>query len=177
MRRTLLQGLRFGACTGLGIATGDATYACVAALGLASISHFMLAHDLPLHLAAGLFLLYLGARTFYARSDDPRPDPCAARSLTSCYGGSVLLTLTNPPTIISFAAIFAALAPRTGFDGATAAATVAGVFAGSTLWWLLLVTGVGALRHVLDSRARRWLDRMSATVLVVFGVTELKRAT
>ena len=48
---------------GLGIAGGDAIYGLIAALGLVSVSHFMLAYDKPLHIIAGLFLLYLGIRT------------------------------------------------------------------------------------------------------------------
>ncbi len=67
MRRTLAQGWRQGLATGAGIAAGDGVYAGVAVLGLAGLSSFMLAHERPLHLAAGLFLLYLGLRTAFAR--------------------------------------------------------------------------------------------------------------
>src|SRR4051794_13989537 len=64
MRRTLAQGWGQGMAVGLGIALGDAAYGLVAGLGLAGVSSFMLAHQKPLHLAAGLVLLWLGVRAW-----------------------------------------------------------------------------------------------------------------
>jgi len=76
MRRSLVQGPWHGLATGLGIAIGDGVYALVAALGLAGISKFILAHERPLHLAAGLFLIYLGAKVSFARgTHEPRETP------------------------------------------------------------------------------------------------------
>ncbi len=175
MRRTLAQGWRPGLATGAGIAAGDGIYACVAVLGLASLSHFMLAHEQPLHLAAGLFLLYLGLRTAFARRQDtagPAPRVGTARAFAS----ALLLTLTNPPTIIMFAAIFASLAPPGGFQLASAAATAGGVLAGSMLWWCGVVAGVSAVRHAIGRRARRWIDRVAGAALALFGAAEIRRS-
>jgi threonine/homoserine/homoserine lactone efflux protein len=167
-----------GAGTGDGaaIAVGDAIFAGVAALGLAGVSAFMLANQKPLHLAAGLFLLWLGLKTFFKRPEDQaaaRPD---TGSLGGMFAGSVLLTLTNPPTIIMFAAIFAALAPADGFDPLAGAITVAGVFTGSMLWWIGMVAAVSLARHAIGQRARRWIDRVSGAVLAAFGLAEIRRA-
>jgi threonine/homoserine/homoserine lactone efflux protein len=175
MRRSLAQGWRPGLATGAGIAVGDGLYACVAVAGLAGLSHFMLAHERPLHLAAGLFLLYLGLKTAFARragADTPPPVVAAGRAFAS----SVLLTLTNPPTIIMFAAIFASLSPPGGFAPASALATVGGVFAGSLLWWCGMVACVSAVRHAIGARARRWIDRVAGAALALFGIVEVRRA-
>ena len=175
MRRTLAQGWRPGLATGAGIAVGDGLYACVAVAGLAGLSHFMLAHERPLHLAAGLFLLYLGAKTAWARrGGDAATPPVVAAG--RAFGSSVLLTLTNPPTILMFAAIFASLAPPAGFEPASALATVGGVFTGSLLWWCGLVGGVSAVRHAIGAQARRWIDRVAGAALAAFGVVEIRRA-
>lgn len=176
MRRTLTRGLGQGLATGAGIAVGDAVFAGVAALGLAGVSTFMLAHQKPLHLAAGLFLVWLGLKTFLRKPEDEagaRPDK---GSPTATFAGSVLLTLTNPPTIIMFAAIFAALAPAEGFDPLAGALTVAGVFTGSMLWWIGVVGAVSLARHAIGQRARRWIDRVSGAVLAAFGLAEIRRA-
>jgi threonine/homoserine/homoserine lactone efflux protein len=175
MRRTLTRSWRHGLATGFGIAVGDATFAGVAALGLAGVSAFMLAHQKPLHLAAGLFLLWLGFKTF-RRKAVAASEPAETGSLPGLFTGSVLLTLTNPPTIIMFAAMFAALAPATGLDPAGAVATTAGVFTGSLVWWLGVVGVVTAARHAVGRRARLWIDRVSGAVLVLFGVAEVRRA-
>ncbi len=173
MRRSLAQGWRPGLATGAGIAVGDGLYACVAVAGLAGLSHFMLAHERPLHLAAGLFLLYLGVKTAFARRPEALP-PFVATG--RAFASSVLLTLTNPPTIIMFAAIFASLSPPAGFAPASALATVAGVFTGSLLWWCGLVACVSAVRHAIGGRARRWIDRVAGAALALFGVVEVRRA-
>ncbi|WP_334175501.1 LysE family translocator [Pseudoxanthobacter sp.] len=177
MRRTLVQGWRHGLATGLGIAVGDGLYALVAALGLASVSAFVFAYEKPLHAAAGLFLLYLGVKTFLARgADADAPARPVSGTPRGHFASAVLLTLTNPPTIIMFAAIFAALAPASGFEPSAAALTVGGVMAGSMLWWVLLTAVVMAFRHAIGPRVRRWIDRIAGAALAVFGLAELRRA-
>ncbi|MFN3514650.1 MAG: LysE family translocator [Phenylobacterium sp.] len=176
MRRTLTRGWGQGLATGAGIAVGDACFAAVAALGLAGVSAFMLAHQEPLHLAAGLFLIWLGLKTFFRKAEEAEAVRPESASLAGAFAGSVLLTLTNPPTIIMFAAVFAALAPAHGFQPATAAVTVAGVFTGSMLWWIGMVAVVAAARHAVGRRARRWIDRVSGAVLAAFGLAEIRRA-
>ena len=176
MRRTLVTGWGAGFATGLGIATGDAAYASVAALGLAGVSRFMLAWNRPLHAAAGSILLYLGLRMFFARSGAEAAPERPSRSRVAAYASAVLLTLTNPPTIVSFAAIFTVLAPVSDFATYASLAVVAGVLVGSTLWWLGLTATVSLARHALGPRARRRIDVLSGAILACFGAVEIRRA-
>jgi threonine/homoserine/homoserine lactone efflux protein len=177
MRRTLTRGWRPGIAVGGGIATGDALYALVAAFGLAGLSHFMLAHERPLHLAAGLFLLYLGLKTTLASSlESGAAEIGLGKSWVGDFAGAVLLTLTNPPTIIMFAAVFTALTPPAGLAPATAFVTVAGVFTGSLLWWCGVVAGLSTVRRTVGRRVRTWIDRIAGAALAVFGAVELRRA-
>ena len=102
-----------------------------------------------LHLTGGLFLVYLGARTFWEKpieTVDSTATPVPT-GLARSYASTFALTVFNPMTILSFAAIFAGLGLGETGGGYTLASTlVAGVFAGSALWWLLLSTGVGLVR-------------------------------
>jgi threonine/homoserine/homoserine lactone efflux protein len=182
MRRCLGQdgdggtGWRAGLATGAGIALGDACYALVAALGLSGLSGFLLAQERPLHVAAGLFLLYLGLRNGLRRPAAPEAVSGAGRGRPwPAPASALLLTLANPPTILIFAAIFTALAPRGGFDPAVAALTVLGVFTGSMLWWCGLVAALTRLRHRLTPRARLWIDRLAGLFLAGFGLATLRR--
>ena len=96
--------------------------------------------------------------------------------MTSTLGaltGAALLTLANPPTIILFAAVFAGLAPTTGFHPLV---PVGGVFAGSLAWWSAVVAGISAFRRGFSPRARRWIDLGTGLLLAAFGVLELVRA-
>ncbi len=176
MRRTLTQGPRWGLATGAGIAVGDAIYAAVAALGLAGVSAFVLAWERQLHLAAGLFLIWLGLKTFFTKDTDQPAEVGAVSSTGAAFLGSVMLTLTNPPTIIMFAAVFTALAPTSGFEPQVAAATVLGVLVGSMAWWIGVVTVVSGIRHALGRRARLWIDRVAGIVLAALGADQIRRA-
>lgn len=176
MRRTLTEGWTRGLATGAGIAIGDGIYAAVAALGLAGVSAFVLAWETQLHLAAGLFLIWLGLKTVFTKDDGRVAEGRPAPSLSAAFLGSVALTLTNPPTIVMFAAVFTALAPTSGFDPMVALATVGGVFVGSLAWWIGVVTAVSALRHALGRRVRSWIDRVAGVVLAVLGADQIRRA-
>lgn len=176
MRRTLTQGWRWGFATGAGIALGDGIYAAVAALGLAGVSAFVLAWEKQLHLAAGLFLIWLGLKTFFAKDEGRVAEVGAVGSIGAAFLGSVALTLTNPPTIVMFAAVFTALAPTSGFDPLVAAVTVAGVVVGSLGWWIGVVAAVSGLRAALGRRVRLWIDRVSGVVLALLGADQIRRA-
>src|SRR5271154_3976888 len=67
IRRSLADGRRVGLATGLGAATADAAYGCVAGFGLTAISGFLVGRRFWLGLPGGIFLCWLGVRTFLAR--------------------------------------------------------------------------------------------------------------
>lgn len=175
IRRTLADGRLIGFVTGLGAATADFTYGCVAGFGLTAVSSFLLGQRLWIHLLGGLFLCYLGAHTFLARpSERPAAPGAFDLGLGSAYVSTVFLTLTNPATILSFAAVFAGLGvASTGGDYSAAGALVAGVFLGSALWWLILSSGVAALRARVGERWLVWVNRVSGGILLGFGCLAL----
>ena len=77
-------------------------------------------------------------------------------------------------TILAFAAIFAGLGVASeSKDYVTAGILVLGVFLGSTLWWVILSSGVGLFRKKFDLGALRWVNRISGTILMGFGLISL----
>ena len=87
------------------------------------------------------------------------------------YTTTFFLTLTNPLTILSFAAIFAGLGLATaGADYLAAWILVLGVFTGSALWWLLLSSGVSLFRSRFSPQSMRWVNRISGSVITFFGL-------
>lgn len=173
IRRTLAQGRAAGFVSGLGAATADAVYGCVAAFGLTAVSGFLVGQQSALRLAGGAFLLYLGARTFFAAPAGQASD-AGGRGLPGAYASTFLLTLTNPMTILSFAAVFAGLGlVSAAGDYGSAASLVAGVFLGSAAWWLLLSGGVSLFRSRFTPGALRWVNRISGLVIAGFGAAAL----
>lgn len=172
IRRTLMQGWRIGFLTGLGAATADATYGAIAAFGLTALSNLLIAEQFWLRLIGGLFLLYLGARTFFAKPAMVAAN-ATANSLAGAYTSTFLLTLTNPTTILSFAAIFAGFGVASSGSTLAAGILVLGVFVGSALWWLLLSGGVTLLRSRFRPAALVWVNRISGVVITLFGLIAL----
>ena len=175
IRRSLAEGRQVGLATGLGAATADGMYGAVAAFGLTAVSGFLVAQKFWLGLIGGLFLCYLGVRTFISV---PADNAAASRGagLAAAYGSTLVLTLTNPMTILSFVAIFAGLGFGAAAGYASAAALVAGVFLGSALWWLLLSTGVALFRSRVGDAWMRSVNRLSGTVILLFGIYAMTAA-
>src|SRR6266705_7021820 len=67
IRRTLAEGRPCGFASGLGAATADAVYGCVAGFGLTAVSSLLVSQQSWLRLIGGLFLCYLGVKSFFAR--------------------------------------------------------------------------------------------------------------
>jgi len=176
IRRTLAEGRASGFLSGLGAATADALYGCVAGFGLTVISGFLVDQRFYIQLIGGIFLLALGIKTLRSVPAE-RAAAASGTGLAASYASTLLLTLTNPMTILSFAGIFAALGVAdTGGDLSAAALLVLGVFIGSAAWWLLLSGGVGLMREKLSSGVLRWTNRLSGVILVAFGIIAVWQA-
>jgi threonine/homoserine/homoserine lactone efflux protein len=180
IRRSLADGRTTGLATGLGAASADAVYGSIAAFGLSAVSGFLVGQSFWLRLLGGAFLCGLGLHTFLASPPDENPAAAADRphspasgmkALLTAYVSTFLLTLTNPLTILSFAAVYAGLgAGMIGGNYGAAALLVAGVFGGSALWWLLLSSGVSLARRRLPTGWMKWVNRVSGTVILAFGL-------
>lgn len=173
IRRTLADGQVSGLVSGLGAATADAMYGCVAGFGLTFISSVLIDQQMWLRLFGGLFLCYLGIKTLFSKPTEQVANT-GGSELLGAYASTFLLTVTNPLTILSFAAIFAGLglATASGSYG-SALILVLGVFLGSALWWLLLSGGVGLFRDKFNSQGLLWVNRISGAIITVFGMIAL----
>jgi len=173
IQRTIAYGQRSGLVTGLGAATADGFYGAVAAFGLTAISGFLVGQQFWFRAIGGVFLVYLGIKAFLSRSAE-RVASSTHNSLFSDYASTVLLTITNPITILSFAAVFAGLGLANAGGGHTSPALmVAGVVLGSTLWWFALSAGVSLLGPKLNSGSLSIVSRVSGAILVGFGIFAL----
>ena len=177
IRRTLERGWTHGLVSGLGVATADASYAALAAFGLTAVTELLVGIDRPLGLAGGAVLVILAARalrralagTGSPAARDARGGPAGT---LGDWATMVGLTLANPATILSFAALFASLGA--GSRGPVGAASiVAGVFLGSVAWWIILTGLVAGLRTRLTSGVVRGLNIVSALVIGGFGVAAI----
>jgi threonine/homoserine/homoserine lactone efflux protein len=173
IRRTLVECRASGFVSGLGAATADAVYGCIAGLGLTFFSNILINQQTWLRLIGGLFLCYLGVKTFLAKPVE-RVAFYKGSDLIGTYTTAFFLTLTNPMTILSFSAIFAGLglASTNGSYG-SAGSLVLGVFIGSSLWWLILCCSVGVFRERFDPLRLQWINIISGVIITGFGLVAL----
>jgi threonine/homoserine/homoserine lactone efflux protein len=172
LRRTLASGVLVGLASGMGIAVADGFYGAVAAFGLTAISGFLLAHAFWIGLAGAIFLLHLGVKTLMAKPEITEKDE-KPTSLSAAFLSTLGLTLTNPPTILAFAAIFAGLGLAASADFGAAALLVAAVFAGSAAWWVILALGAGKLRGRLGPRLFRAINMVSGVTILGFAAWQI----
>lgn len=173
IRRTIAHGRGYGLASGLGVATADASYGGIAAFGLTAVSGVLIAARLALGLAGGVVIIVLGLRTIRSRPSEVA-QAADRPGLVAAYGSIYALTMTNPMTILSFAAVFAGLGFAAGATTfADAAALTVGVGGGSALWWVVLTGVVGWLRGKVSAQGLTWVNRVAGAALVAFGLVAI----
>jgi putative LysE/RhtB family amino acid efflux pump len=170
-RSSMRYGLRVGLAIGGGAALVDLTYACLGAAGAARLL------DVPgLRVVLGLIgaavLVWLGARTLWAslRVRSGAEAEVEVASPRAAFATSLAATASNPLTIASWAAVFAAAS--VGEVTATAGATLVFVLAigiGSLAWFTALALGFSLVGRRAGPRSQRTVDAFAGAGLVGFG--------
>ena len=171
VNRALSMGALYGLFSGLGIATADALAGGIAALSISLVSQFLIDHQFAFRLIGGLFLCYLGYEIYYTHPGQQPPRTRTINGLLGMYVATFLLTLSNPVTILSFVAIYAASHAESlnGHYGG-AAVFALGVFIGSASWWVALFLGLTVFRERFNLRLLWWIHRISGIGIAGFGV-------
>jgi putative LysE/RhtB family amino acid efflux pump len=173
IRSTLRGGLKVGLAIGAAVAIVDTLYAAAGAAGAAGL----LSID-PLRVAFGILgaavLVVIGVRTlwsaFRVRTGGESLDEVA--SPRRAFATALAATASNPLTIASWAAIFAAASTAGAIaasGGAGAPLLLAGVGIGSMTWMCVLTSGVALARHSVGDRFVRTVDILSGLGLLAFG--------
>jgi len=177
LRRTLLWGRMYGLVSGLGVATADGFYAALASFGLAAVASAIASGRRPLAVIGGAVLIGLGARILLERRQEAGQAPAVtARGLAWAYASTLGLTITNPATIISFAALAATLGLGAGAGLSKPAVLVGGVLLGSATWWSVLAVGASLLRARLTPALVRGVSIFSGLAIAVLGMLAIDSA-
>ncbi len=171
MKRTLTHGRMSGLVSGLGTATADALYGIVAAFGVTFISSLLINNQSILRSVGGVFLIYLGVKTFLSKLDMSIIND-THKGLLNDYISTLLLTITNPVTILFFAVVFASI--NSGkVEYTSSLILVIGVFIGSALWWVILSAVIDSIKKRLSTRLIHYINRGSGVIIIGFGVATL----
>lgn len=192
IRRTLQYGPLNGFMSGLGAALGDGVFAVIAAFGMTALIRQIEGQSVTLQVVGGLMLIAFGAYTFMAQPRTTLPDTVdrdgvgtffrrrgSKRGIAAAAASTFALTITNPATMLGFAAMFAGLgsilrgeAPD-AISYAKAGFLVAAVVFGSALWWFIVTTVTGLLHHRIDNMTMKRINQVSGMLIGVFGAAVL----
>ena len=177
VQRTLSEGRMHGLLSGLGAAVGDAIYGAIAAFGVSAVQLWISDHQASLRTIGGILLLLLAAKTLILRpnrKNQKNVGKLHTENLLQDFVSTFLLAITNPITILTFAGLFVTLGSTDVGDSVNnAALLVFGVFIGSALWWFALAFTANLARPYIDGGYQKWVSRISAAILISFGVYAL----
>lgn len=135
----------------------------------------MIDNRTALGLVGGLFLLYLGIKTWFTAPSEEAAPVAKSRGLVTAYTTTLFLALTNPITILAFIAIFTTISTTTETEVSllNSSLIVLGVFTGSAAWWIFLSTSVSLFRTRFNSRTLGYVNKLSSVIITLFGVYAL----
>jgi threonine/homoserine/homoserine lactone efflux protein len=169
IQRAVTDGRFHGIVSGVGVATADSFYAAVTLFGLTAISGLIIAHQFSLRLAAGVVLILIGIRIFFA-IPAPLSEKTEHETYLKDYLSMVAIAIANPLTLIFFIAILPGFGVVFHENSVLLALEfVGGVFIGSTLWWIILCGAIGSVRSRIRAEHLRLINRISGVLIVCFG--------
>lgn len=172
MQRTIEKGWKSGMVSGLGAALADTLYGAIAGFGISLVIQFLIREEFWIRLVGGLLLMGIGV-VYYRK---PPRSLAAAASQSSAHSdclSTLLLTATNPTTVLSFLAVLAMLGMGRLRPLAQTSLLVAGIFCGSMTWWTILASVVNLLRVKVTERSMRWMNRVAGIAIGGFGLVNV----
>ncbi|CAA7623819.1 LysE family translocator [Magnetospirillum sp. UT-4] len=171
IRKALADGRLAAWMAGLGAALADTVFGAVVALGLGVVSQFVDGHGLWLKLGGGAFMLALGVHTWRAAAFAMEPASGHGPGLARDFAATFLITISNPGTMLGVTGVFAAMGAAAQPVGMSETwQLVAGVFAGSALWWAVLTEITILARARFTPERMRLFNHVSGGLLMLLGV-------
>jgi threonine/homoserine/homoserine lactone efflux protein len=166
--RTITNGRVAGIISGLGAATADTLYGGIAGFSITLIINFLVKERFWIRLVGGALLIAIGLVYWFKKPKSLKEEQ--KESSHSEYVTTLLLTLTNPTTVLSFLAVMAGLRLGQPRPWTLTLFVVAGIFCGSMLWWIVLAMISGHFRHRFTDQAVVAMNRIAAVAIGGFGL-------
>jgi len=174
-QRSLSLGYLAGLASGIGAALADGLFAFLASLGIAALAETIEESIIWVRPMGGLILLVLGGYFFFKKSlvlqTEEVLTPRYLHHYTWDAFSTFLLTLTNPMTVLAFAALFAGinLIPP-GAKNVLYLETTLGVFLGSLIWWLVIILLSHPIKRTISPLKVHRLMQVLALLLMALGM-------
>jgi threonine/homoserine/homoserine lactone efflux protein len=167
--RPIRKGWKSGLISGLGAATADFLYGCVAGFSITFVIQFLTKEEFWIRMVGGILLVLIGA-WYYFKQPESLSKHESGEAERSDYASTFLLTLTNPTTVFSFMAVLASLGLGGEKTSWITLFLVLGIFSGSMLWWIALTAIVNRFRDRFHDRTMLLMNRIAGLAIGGFGV-------
>jgi threonine/homoserine/homoserine lactone efflux protein len=169
IQRSIADGRLHGIISGIGVASSDSFYAAISFLGLTIISGLIIAQQYLFRFLAGIVLIFIGIRVFLSVPTSASVQTGHETYLKD-YLSMAAIAIANPLTLLFFMVIVPGFGIVIhGNSLLSAVEFVAGVFFGSTVWWILLCGSVGTMRTRISEENLGLINRISGILISCFG--------
>jgi len=171
MRRTIEKGWKSGVISGFGATLADTLYGAIAGFSISLVIDFLLREEYWIRLIGGMALIGIGVIYYFRTPGTLKAD--ADEEANSDFISALLLTLTNPTTVLSFIAVLATLGLGERRPLWQTSLLVGGIFVGAMIWWIVLVAAINLLRDKFNDRGIRWMNRVGGLAIALFGLVNI----
>ena len=150
IQHSLRRGVRAGLMAGLGAASADAFFGCMAGFGFSLLSHAWIHYQVWLQMAGALILWCLGIKIFTSQPLQMQ-NTSLSFSHRRIFLSTFALTLANPLTFFCFTALYAGLGiTPADQDLLPGVILTLGVLSGAAVWWIALTFGISFASRKLN---------------------------
>jgi threonine/homoserine/homoserine lactone efflux protein len=174
LRTAAVEGARTGRIAGLGISTGLVVWGVITALGLGTLIAVSETAYAVLKIAGAAYLIFLGGRMLWGAVAGRGAgfDPAVTtQGRGNWFWRGLLSNLLNPKVGIFYVSFLPQFIPSHA-DPIAFSVLLAGIHAVLTMGWFgILTAATGSLARLFRMPSvRRWLDGVTGTMLVAFGI-------
>ncbi len=175
IQRAIERGFWGGVAAGAGAVLGDGVIALCAALGVGAISGAIENYRNAIQIIGGLALVAFGLRLYFTApgiivAGDADDQPVSYSEFAWDMPKTFFLTITNPGAVLGLFAIFGGVSSFVEVASNIDALTmVASIVAGSFVWWVLLSSLIGRIRHRFPVSGLKQINRIAGILLIGFG--------
>lgn len=166
VQRTLALGIWFGIASGMGAAVAHGLFSSLAA-SAAVLAQTALTVQVPLRIAGGLALIFIGLRTCLVPTRPAREARCG--DLWSAFMSTLLIAAANPMTLLPYLAIAAVPQGGNPLIMNRGIAAPIGVMLGSASWYLVVALSTNAMFQNLQKATLDRLNILAGILLIGLG--------
>jgi threonine/homoserine/homoserine lactone efflux protein len=165
IRHSLRRGLLAGLMAGLGAALADALYGCMAGFGVTLFSQVLTNYQIWFQMIGAFILWFVGIKIFTSKPVEVETSAISF-SCSRIFLSTFALTLTNPFTLLCFAAIYAGLEITSSDQEILPVIILSlGILVGAAVWWMVLTFGVILIGRKFELNSSPLLNRISGGIL------------